>query len=868
MAPMPLTGTIGATVTGNADPLQSASNRRALPDQVTSFFLPTVDRPTEQKQQRGRKSNAARQEGAAQGEKEVDEDVMDIGSSMILLQSLRQSRLTHLTSMLPYLSTRHRTSTKYHPPPAGFPFPAGLDPVASPPTLLHLGRADVRVGPFVFPRTRFGEARVEGGLQDAEGAALLKTPAGPSTPSKPAADKPTSKPQQGPDNAANAASATKSAPASSTAASPPPAISPSPKSLAVTPTDPSTLTPKAPALTTTSTTTMPASKPTTADSSAQSTPSSAKPPTTPAPGQAPINGKVVKAVSAAAQRDPELQKLLHAAANGKATPEQLRELAAFIAKVSEQLEKLEKAQEQQKQKDTLATKTNGSTTVPLAKTAVKGTKKKVAAAGEGSERSPKAKTGKGNAAEVGAGPQRAIPAPSHAIVPPYPPIITVEFRENPSARFILPLWRDAVVERRCDAGERTIKVTMLLPAVGSSAALRAAGDTGAPATPTKPSKTAAKKAAGAAAATYAESIVPEETFSPMKPPSTEQLKKPAPTGAETRAVTWGIGGAPDSPLSDGIWQLFGRVEGAKTWVDGVEVKETEGTLNGQATEVHSATAGKPVSEQTLMSLITKLRALPPEAHDTQRMPKLRVRPDEVPRDLADHLTDKFAARMQTLGARPIVRIKRGGGGGEEEEHFEVLRSVEVDVKGKRARLQGNDEDGDESLAVDGDETMMSNGGPSKPKRRRHVAKYNLDGTLKLCQACGTNSTPMWRRGPAGKSTLCNACGAKWKVGRLVVPDQPPTMPPASETSESGRRKKAGKKKANVQSNPTGSSAEQDVEMQEASQSSSTALPAVAADRDSEKLGASVEAVTEQPLAEKAHDEQNGPVIATSGAPSS
>ncbi|PWN52900.1 GATA-domain-containing protein, partial [Violaceomyces palustris] len=27
-----------------------------------------------------------------------------------------------------------------------------------------------------------------------------------------------------------------------------------------------------------------------------------------------------------------------------------------------------------------------------------------------------------------------------------------------------------------------------------------------------------------------------------------------------------------------------------------------------------------------------------------------------------------------------------------------------------------------------------------------------------CQACGTNETPEWRRGPDGARTLCNACG--------------------------------------------------------------------------------------------------------------
>ncbi|PJF18876.1 Gat2p [Paramicrosporidium saccamoebae] len=35
-----------------------------------------------------------------------------------------------------------------------------------------------------------------------------------------------------------------------------------------------------------------------------------------------------------------------------------------------------------------------------------------------------------------------------------------------------------------------------------------------------------------------------------------------------------------------------------------------------------------------------------------------------------------------------------------------------------------------------------------------------------CAHCKCSVTPMWRRGPEGPSTLCNACGVKWKHGKL------------------------------------------------------------------------------------------------------
>lgn len=36
-----------------------------------------------------------------------------------------------------------------------------------------------------------------------------------------------------------------------------------------------------------------------------------------------------------------------------------------------------------------------------------------------------------------------------------------------------------------------------------------------------------------------------------------------------------------------------------------------------------------------------------------------------------------------------------------------------------------------------------------------------------CFYCGVRTTPMWRRGPEGAGTLCNACGVKWKNGKIL-----------------------------------------------------------------------------------------------------
>ncbi|KAF3789288.1 GATA transcription factor 20 [Nymphaea thermarum] len=36
------------------------------------------------------------------------------------------------------------------------------------------------------------------------------------------------------------------------------------------------------------------------------------------------------------------------------------------------------------------------------------------------------------------------------------------------------------------------------------------------------------------------------------------------------------------------------------------------------------------------------------------------------------------------------------------------------------------------------------------------------GTVRRCATCATTQTPLWRNGPNGAKTLCNACGIRFK----------------------------------------------------------------------------------------------------------
>lgn len=94
------------------------------------------------------------------------------------------------------------------------------------------------------------------------------------------------------------------------------------------------------------------------------------------------------------------------------------------------------------------------------------------------------------------------------------------------------------------------------------------------------------------------------------------------------------------------------------------------------------------------------------------------------------------------------------------------------------------------------------------------SRSSQSGSVKKCLYCGSKSTPMWRRGPQGAGTLCNACGVKWKHGKILcgnssqdtlaessshpLPQQQRQRPPpmkerrGSSKSEKKRKKSASK----------------------------------------------------------------------------
>jgi hypothetical protein len=102
---------------------------------------------------------------------------------------------------------------------------------------------------------------------------------------------------------------------------------------------------------------------------------------------------------------------------------------------------------------------------------------------------------------------------------------------------------------------------------------------------------------------------------------------------------------------------------------------------------------------------------------------------------------------------------------------EYIESQDMDA----SESSGDSEDPEEEIVEDfkdggnerDDEDFIVVGSPKpKKKQEKRIARGSSKSSAsrkRKCEFCGTLETPMWRRGPTGKGTLCNACGVKWSL---------------------------------------------------------------------------------------------------------
>jgi hypothetical protein len=78
-------------------------------------------------------------------------------------------------------------------------------------------------------------------------------------------------------------------------------------------------------------------------------------------------------------------------------------------------------------------------------------------------------------------------------------------------------------------------------------------------------------------------------------------------------------------------------------------------------------------------------------------------------------------------------------------------------------------------------------GPGGPAGE--VVAVGVEGGVRRCTHCASETTPQWRTGPLGPKTLCNACGVRFKSGRLVPEYRPASSPTFVLTQHSNSHRK-------------------------------------------------------------------------------
>ena len=120
--------------------------------------------------------------------------------------------------------------------------------------------------------------------------------------------------------------------------------------------------------------------------------------------------------------------------------------------------------------------------------------------------------------------------------------------------------------------------------------------------------------------------------------------------------------------------------------------------------------------------------------------------------------------------------------------FTTVSSSTVPAKTRSKRSRANPSNWASRLPIlTPTQTTPTSSSDSGPKPQSPVVE--ADDRVRRCRHCGSDKTPQWRMGPMGPKTLCNACGVRYKSGRLVPEYRPATSPTfvVSEHSNSHRK---------------------------------------------------------------------------------
>ncbi|CAM0870720.1 unnamed protein product [Alopecurus aequalis] len=152
----------------------------------------------------------------------------------------------------------------------------------------------------------------------------------------------------------------------------------------------------------------------------------------------------------------------------------------------------------------------------------------------------------------------------------------------------------------------------------------------------------------------------------------------------------------------------------------------------------------------------------------------------------------FSIFFDPMGLEVAAPEGEGGQGAaageEEEEELEWLSNKDAFPSVETMAVAVEEEAAAAAMAAAAAAPARATVGPrSKGRRRRVTAPWSMGAPALLlpppprqarrrCTHCASEETPQWRLGPDGPRTLCNACGVRYKTGRLLPEYRPANSP--------------------------------------------------------------------------------------------
>ncbi|KAL3130374.1 hypothetical protein ABBQ38_008200 [Trebouxia sp. C0009 RCD-2024] len=100
---------------------------------------------------------------------------------------------------------------------------------------------------------------------------------------------------------------------------------------------------------------------------------------------------------------------------------------------------------------------------------------------------------------------------------------------------------------------------------------------------------------------------------------------------------------------------------------------------------------------------------------------------------------------------------------EEDDDISVCSGSTISAGGQSCTASDLMNSGFDDAYCAGSQLAWGAGGPIRTKPRSNGVQRCVNTGLpgQACTACQAQSTPVWRAGPMGPKTLCNACGVRW-----------------------------------------------------------------------------------------------------------